>query len=57
VSAEAHVRRAQSTRAVELAAALDIALLEYGRRYGNVRFRVSGLRVTEAGVEFTVVPA
>lgn len=57
MSAEACVRRAQSTRAVELASALDIALLEYGRRYGNVRFRVSGLTVTEAGVEFTVVPA
>jgi hypothetical protein len=51
------VRRAQSTRAVELAHALDIALVEYARRYGNVRFRVAGLKVTETGVEFTVVPA
>lgn len=57
MTAEACLRRAQSTRAVELAAALDIALLEYHRRYGNVRFRVAGLVVTERGVEFTVVPA
>lgn len=57
MSAENIVRRAQSTRAVELAHALDIALVEYGRRYGNVRFKVAGLTVTETTVEFTVVPA
>lgn len=57
MNAETAIRQAQSTRAVELAHALDIALVEYNRRYGGVRFDVTEMRITTSGVEFTVAPA
>lgn len=53
--APALVRQAASTRAASVATALDIALTDYQRRYGNVRFCVTAMTVTESGgVEFTV---
>lgn len=54
MTAEQHTRQAATTRTARVATALDIALLEYGRRYGDVRFQVVGMRVTDRGVEFTV---
>jgi hypothetical protein len=55
-NAEALTRQSSSGHAAKLATALDIALLEYGRRYGDVRFRVVEMRTTSHGVEFTVAP-
>lgn len=44
----------QQARARELSLTLDIALVEYARRYGNVRFEVSGVQITARGVSFSV---
>ncbi len=55
MSAEHLARMASSTVAARATRSIDMALLEYTRRYGDTRFKVTAVKISETGgIEFTV---
>lgn len=56
MTAEELVRHASDSRAARFARALDIALTDYERRHGDVRFHVAAVAVEDGRVKFMVMP-